>query len=621
MADTYGTRENTNVNIVEWPNDVGVPIGYEGAPIIKQGQGLLVNDGTTFWNTSASRNARLKTLVLGNSITVQAQVSGTALLPTVTARSETHVANFLAEGCLEFPETTAIPAVASVSGAVSRDSHYGFSGGTSAQILADLSVTLAPILTANGVAYDFVWIHAWNENDANAGLTTEQSIRNLKQIMAWCRARYPKCLFLIAVCRPSSFINTPTEIATQLATNAAVVALNNYRDIRVYSPGEPYVSADSVSPVVIKVSGSASSGTMVIDNIISNPTNIDIQPGMQVGSPAFFVTSANATREGTYGVSVGLTKAGIFNIFPYTDGDAATELGGVHPNGLGTGEAARQALPHIRAFAGRISDTSSFVSVTPGFSGSNAQSAVSGILAGTRATNITITAGAGTVLPTATNPGQLLEYSGVPDATTSSELAWLTFTSFTLPTVTDAFRIRLVLKIEEGAKYVARLDAKTRQTDNGSLVANTVWYSAGSGGGSTGVEYQDNDVWTLVSPVIRSTGAGTLISALLGYLSVYCKAKTPTTAAIRIRLIGLSYELVRDGSEIATLVGGTVTISDARVRTGSRIRYWHVINGGTVGVLLETARVPGTSVTISSFTTAGAANAADTSQIRYCIDN
>jgi hypothetical protein len=582
---------------------------------------------TILGNNVQGSSKRLNTLILGTSLINLGAITGTSSRPEQKPRSFWSLASFLAGGVLEFPETTAIAGVSNSNGGISRNSEYGYSGGTSSQIFADIDTNLLPALQANKVTYDLCWLSVL-ENDQTAGLSADRSLKNLLSIMAWVRSRYPDIKFIINTGAPSSFINTPEEIAAKLLLDKRVFALDNKSTIRVINTGRDYVSRDGVSPVVVTVRGSISGTTMVITEIVNNPTGIKLGVGMQVGTPNNVITSVPGFEGGigVYGVTTGLTKSGEFNIFAYTDGDAATDLGGVHPNELACGLIARQAVPILESFGASNSSDFARVTPTPGFDGSTAFTGT-GIVAGsTRPDDITFTGTgvAGQLLVEALEPGCRLTYSAIADSATPSQLAWCTTANaFTLPRGVDGFVQTLKVKIVSGAQYIHNLQVTNRQTDNGVLLTQNTWWVNGSGpsSGSTGVTWKDGDVITFKSPIMRSLGVGTLIGILTNYFSPFAKARTPLDAVIVIELIDQTFELVDDGSEIATLVAGTVTINDSRVRSGSKISFWRVINGGTTGNLRETARVVGTSVTIGSFTAAGSANNADTSQIRYKIEN
>jgi hypothetical protein len=76
---------------------------------------------------------------------------------------------------------------------------------------------------------------------------------------------------------------------------------------------------------------------------------------------------------------------------------------------------------------------------------------------------------------------------------------------------------------------------------------------------------------------------------------------------------GNAYHATEKGT--AVLVAGTKIVNTAQALTGSIILLTSQIDGGTVGFLRVSARVNGTSFTITS------SNAADTSTVGYIIIN
>lgn len=71
------------------------------------------------------------------------------------------------------------------------------------------------------------------------------------------------------------------------------------------------------------------------------------------------------------------------------------------------------------------------------------------------------------------------------------------------------------------------------------------------------------------------------------------------------------------GSGIATLVGGTVTVADARVKTGARI----LITRNTVGGTLGNLSVPAASITDATSFVINSDQGTETSTINYLIIN
>lgn len=89
-----------------------------------------------------------------------------------------------------------------------------------------------------------------------------------------------------------------------------------------------------------------------------------------------------------------------------------------------------------------------------------------------------------------------------------------------------------------------------------------------------------------------------------------------TTADLRIATAGRGLQVAEGAnakSGVATLVAGTVTVNTTAVTPNSRIQLTGQVDGGTPGFQRVSARVAGTSFTITS------SNAADTSQVAWLI--
>jgi imidazolonepropionase-like amidohydrolase len=89
-----------------------------------------------------------------------------------------------------------------------------------------------------------------------------------------------------------------------------------------------------------------------------------------------------------------------------------------------------------------------------------------------------------------------------------------------------------------------------------------------------------------------------------------------TTADLRIATVGRGLQVAEGANAkagVATLVAGTVTVNTTAVTANSRIQLTGQADGGTPGFQRVSARVAGTSFTITS------SNAADTSQVAWLI--
>lgn len=117
------------------------------------------------------------------------------------------------------------------------------------------------------------------------------------------------------------------------------------------------------------------------------------------------------------------------------------------------------------------------------------------------------------------------------------------------------------------------------------------------------------------SPSIDGAGAGVLSFAGMEFLDNSELAATLTlSSASRFATAGVKIvEGTNATMGIATLVAGTVTVNTTAVTANSRIQLTHQNNAGTPDFVSVTARVAGTSFTITS------GNAADTSDIAWMI--
>jgi hypothetical protein len=124
----------------------------------------------------------------------------------------------------------------------------------------------------------------------------------------------------------------------------------------------------------------------------------------------------------------------------------------------------------------------------------------------------------------------------------------------------------------------------------------------------------DGEELFLCSPTQRCLGNGAdFIDTYRTYFAIEVQAVATTTDVIDVDVLGQGVFIVNNGEKVATLVGGTVTIADARVTGMSKITVSRRAAGGTVGNITETARVPGVSVTFTS------SSGTDTSVINYTI--
>lgn len=141
------------------------------------------------------------------------------------------------------------------------------------------------------------------------------------------------------------------------------------------------------------------------------------------------------------------------------------------------------------------------------------------------------------------------------------------------------------------------------------------------------------DMTTTQQAAIRQTSSGaTIVNSPTGQ-TVTIRINNSTIVTIANNLVTLAQNLavtgnvtlsaagngilIKEGSNatmgVATLVGGTVTVTTSKVTATSRILLTHQNNGGTVGFVTISARVAATSFTILS------SSATDTSDIAWVI--
>jgi lysophospholipase L1-like esterase len=161
-------------------------------------------------------------VVIGNSISTAAQVQGAGLttgLNTIwQTLSEPHAANVFAGSPMRFMRMTPT---------TRGDVHgiYGFSGATSASIIADIAVQLWAPLAAAGISPNLVFILALFENDIVQDVATATSLANLNTLIADIKSRYGAVRVLIGTPHPSTQYSTPSRVTAYQALRAAVVAL------------------------------------------------------------------------------------------------------------------------------------------------------------------------------------------------------------------------------------------------------------------------------------------------------------------------------------------------------------------------------------------------------------
>lgn len=159
--------------------------------------------------------------------------------------------------------------------------------------------------------------------------------------------------------------------------------------------------------------------------------------------------------------------------------------------------------------------------------------------------------------------------------------------------------------VTSGVDKNFELHSYTRTLDNWAFLraeatasAQTLSVGGGSGGfrGPTTVRLQ-------AANGINATSRATLLTA--DGVASLVTANVP----LRINANGTSMASVRHGR--ATLVAGSVVVSDANVTANTRIFVSHAVVGGTIGFLHAATRTAGTSFTVTS------SSATDTSQVDW----
>lgn len=543
---------------------------------------------------------RLKTVVIGNSIAVLGQYAAGA----VQTSSEVFWANAFAGDVIEYPEIDST-ARSDVYGT------YGYGGQLLGTINTDMVTTFFPVLDTANIVPDLVWGVALLENDIGQDRSYAQIVADLTTFIGIVKAKWPGAIIMLSTVRPTFSNSVASRLLTWQQINAYILSLDNGYDIFCYSQDANQDTQNPGQPRKIVVNGTCVSTTMTVNSIVSGTTPIGI--GNYVTDNAHRVLSLESATTGdvgTYVISPALTAdinpAADFTIYAESDNS-------VHPTPLTAvkqGKIAAACLNRITASAKRPNN---IVSTNFNLSGSGAASGtgVSGTIpTGTSMANL---AAPITCVCLALNPGVRLTYANFASANVKTAVADYTMSDFTMTQPIDAFKLFAKLKIVSGAQYLRHIRSRPRVTDNTVLAATSEFFASASTNTRSG--FINGDTLTISSPIIRSAGAGVLIGAIRNMLAFEFVERFPAGASVVIEVYEQGFELPYKNKGIATLAAGTVTVTCADVKAGTKIKIGLKTPGGTPGALFISAKTAGTSFVITS------TNAADTSVITWELDN
>ncbi|MCK9622599.1 MAG: hypothetical protein M0R47_18945 [Methylobacter sp.] len=586
-------------------------------------------DGINYYIAEAKNPCkRLITVGIGNSIAAANKIDN--LSGALRYQNEQFLTSALLGGGLDFPETGAFGYMGGVTSWMDAHGWYGHGGKTSSQMLAEIDSEFFNKLKKAGVSPDFIWFHSLFENDYdNANnLTVAESLSNLDAYIATAQALWPKVISLVAKHRPTASINiTGANRAKIPVLNAALNAYDDGDNVLVYDPGAEYAdSSDPTFPRYITATGSISGTTLTIESVngvIDRADGICLTPGTGVVT---YVTNIGTTQggPGVYTINNGdaLSAAAGSTLYIYQHVDTQ-----VHPSAKSNMLTAKAAANKIAQRFGRhFFHENLVVSANLNLTGSAAATGTdvvggstlpTGVTAGTReftGSAITYTAlgqGFRIKVEHPTMSGGVPQHSGT--LTLNNGAAGINLATLGFPAA-DAFEMFVKLKIIQGGQWIHRfsISSRTYRATQDAATELTLFSSGQSG--YNALSPADGIELTLTSPIIRCVGHGAnYITALGSYISMFLTSATPTDAVIEVEIMQQGLQLIQDDSEVATLVAGTVTVSDTRIRQTSKVKVFRRNSAGTVGDVAESARVAGTSITISS------SNAADTSAVGYEI--
>ena len=569
---------------------------------------------------------RLAVLGIGNSIASQQKRLAGASAPQSGKYWQEHIiASALAGGAIAPVEMSTFGSGSSYGVGYLTDiaGWYGHGGATSTTILSEVEAELFIPALKSGVIPDFIWIHSLFENDSPNGIMVDTSLANLASLIVLARSYWPKVGLIIATCRVSMSFNTSIMKSNFIDLYNRLMLLEDSAKIFVYDASYLYENVnDKATPKYFTVTGSISATSLVIDSNVSGDL-------IDVGS---FVTKPNST-EAIAVINSGTSQGGVGNYTVINNSNivASSETlwvhnyvdGMIHPTAKGTGLIARNAAKALNRIANGFTTDSQIVGGNKALFGSSSITGTGIAVGSTVPTGITI-AGTSSSIDialfamqsglriTCTNKYALA--LPVNSGTIVFDGADYVFSTKGLPSI-DAFRFTITLKIVSGAEYIKFFNMQTRTTRSTLDVIAEVNPAGSAQLGENNVGFIDNDLLTFVSPTIRCIGDGSNhIAAIRAYLQIFLGANTPISATSVIEIYSYGYEIVQDKSLVATLVGGTVTVSNTEVKQTSKVKSFRRRVGGTVGQVYESARISGTSITFTS------TNAADTSAIGYIVD-
>jgi hypothetical protein len=578
--------------------------GFSG--VGRLGDSLALANGSSVNFISPSRNKKLVTVALGNSITAYMQ----KVLTTSPSHNELMLINAMSGGAMEFPEIIATSGGS--TGNVDARGFYGYSGATIAQINADLDAKFWKPLNDSNVVPDIIVGLSLYENDMTAPTPITTIVSETEKFLAKSASLYPNTIRVIYCPRPGNRYNTP---ASQLLWQQTVDYLNTLKtrkNVRIQQiksfakPDKPWQAKTTIANCTV-------TGTnIVVNSILGEPLALfsNFEAGGSVkyingvpvnsqGLPAsgYTVNAAPAAGNGTYEVEFS----------KYTDGGSS----GIHPTAIGAGLAAREAFEDT--FASLLSSpAASYRAAIQLLEGSTAATGTGN--SGTMPTGMTLGGNPTgvTAVCQALNPGFRITYNGAHTGTSSASLAAISAAGWT---TSDGnywkFIPRVTFKIIEGAEYLWTVTGRYTVTDNGAGSGNINYIFPRNF--EPGGAFLDNVEYSLGGTIIPGVSGGTGLSTGFCQILPVQTAGAPASAKIVIEVYDAGFDLPAAECGETTLVAGVspaIAVS-SRLTANTKIMLSVKTLGGTPGALFVSTRTNGTSFVISS------TNVLDTSVVAW----
>lgn len=622
MPLIYGATQNTPTIPAAFSDVAQIPDAYNGIAKVDDALYVDTDAGLVNVNKYLTGMPRLITIGCGNSIAVQSRVAvGSEATSIRRAGCEHVLASAMAGDVLTYKECAADTLYTDKYG------WYSHSGATSAQILSEIEASqLIPVMNS-GIVPDLYWIHALSENDVPDSYvgTAQATLNNYTQLIAIVKAYFPNIKFIVATCRPSFQVTLESSKERWKTLNQGIIALDNGSDIFVTqvhkaynNPQNPhwadYITAvGSISGTVLTVESMPAGTRLYANSYVTN-----LFPSTGTIGQITVTPSGAAGREGIYTIvnAGGLSAPAGSTIYIHNFVD-----GYVHPTTMGNTRSAYVSAAVLRRIGSGFRPGLPNIIPNGSLIGSSAISG--GTIAGgsTAPTNVAsyVNPTVGVVTYTALNPGMRVSCTGYYNTGNPGE--WFTIgliptAGVTLYPTLDAFQTRVKIQVRKGGHLIKNFNYQSRPFHGATLDAPTTHSLSGVGtAGDNCYDFKDGTILTFCSATQRCIGHGVdFISLFRMYLSLTMQPVARADEIVEFDILDIGVYPIQDGVTSATLVAGTVTVSDARVKATSKIRFFRRAAGGTIGAISETARVAGTSVTFTS------SNAADTSIIGYTVE-